>query len=66
VFDTNDQKPWNWPDDKLPYWSLKCPNNKWDDPPYRTKAVFRHDETTRAQRLSQKTLCMVGQQGDGK
>lgn len=36
VFGTNELKPWNWPDDKLPYWTLKCPQNRYDDPPYRT------------------------------
>ena len=35
-FGTNEAKPWNWPDDRLPYWSLKCPQSKWDNPPYRT------------------------------
>ena len=35
-FDTNKDKIWNWPDDRLPYWSLKCPQSEWDDPPFRT------------------------------
>jgi len=39
-FETNELKPWNWnfPDDqeKYPYFSLKCPSNQYDDPPYRT------------------------------
>ena len=39
-FDTNELKPWNWPypddQDKFPYFTLKCPTNKYDDPPYRT------------------------------
>ncbi|CAF0715427.1 unnamed protein product [Brachionus calyciflorus] len=66
VFDTNELKPWNWPDDKLPYWTLKCPYSKYDDPPYRTKAVYRYDQYQKPARLSQKTLCMVGLQDDGK
>ena len=40
-FETNEIKPWNWgyPDDdqdRHPYFTLKCPPNKYDDPPYRT------------------------------
>ena len=45
-FETNELKPWNWnfPDDqeKYPYFSLKCPANQYDDPPYRTSMTFRH------------------------
>lgn len=66
VFDTNELKPWNWPDDKLPYWTLKCPANKYDDPPYRTKNAFRYDSAQKKARLSQNTLCMTGLQKDGK
>ena len=35
AFDTNLDKPFNWPPDK-PDWNLKCPINEWDDPPYIT------------------------------
>ena len=36
-FDTNKEgRVWNWPEWKTPYFSLKCPENKYDDPPYRT------------------------------
>ena len=40
-FETNELKPWNWlypenDQDKYPFFSLKCPVNKLDDPPYRT------------------------------
>ncbi|ESP05177.1 hypothetical protein LOTGIDRAFT_102400, partial [Lottia gigantea] len=52
VFDGLWIRPWNWPEKDKPYWSLKCGNNTWDDPPYRTT------------RLSDKTLCLVGRQGD--
>ena len=41
-FDTNEEKPWNWPDDRLPYWSLQCPTSYWDDPPYRTSKSRHH------------------------
>ncbi|KAI3380902.1 hypothetical protein SNEBB_002421 [Seison nebaliae] len=54
-FGTNEQKPWNWPDNKAD-WSLKCFKNDLDDPPYVPMAAhaFRN-------RLSYKTLCMNGQ-----
>ncbi len=37
-FETNELKPWNWlypenDQDRYPYFSLKCPTNKYDDPP---------------------------------
>lgn len=47
-FGTNQNKPFNWPDNLAP-WSLKCPNSKWDDPPYRTKAAW-------GERLSDKVI----------
>ena len=34
-FGTNEERPWNWPEDARPYWSLHCENNRWDNPPYR-------------------------------
>jgi hypothetical protein len=46
-------------------YTLKCPQNEWDDPPYRTKAVYRWDEKiNRASRLSDRTLCMSAPQGE--
>lgn len=45
-FETNEIKPWNWnyPDDqeKYPYFTLKCPANQFDDPPYRTSKINIH------------------------
>jgi len=38
-FGTNEERPWNWPEDDRPYWSLKCPTGHLDDPPYRTSSV---------------------------
>jgi len=35
-FGTNEERPWNWPEEYRPYWSLKCPTGNFDDPPYRT------------------------------
>jgi hypothetical protein len=35
-FGTNEERPWNWPEDARPYWSLKCPEEPLEDPVYRT------------------------------
>jgi len=46
-------------------YTLKCPENQWDDPPYRTKAVYRWDsKINRTSRLSDRTLCMSAHQGE--
>lgn len=58
AFDTNKEKPFNYPPDKHP-WNLICPVNEWDDPPYITLSASRSDTN----RLSDKTICMVGRQG---
>ena len=64
MFDTNEVQPWNWQETGSNY-TLKCPNSTLDDPPYRTKAVFRYDNIlNRANRISQKTLCMSARQGE--
>ncbi|CAF1394494.1 unnamed protein product [Rotaria sordida] len=64
LFNTNEAIPWNWMYTNSNY-TLKCPENEWDDPPYRTKAVYRWDSTmTRASRLSDQTLCMSAPQGE--
>ncbi|CAF3413409.1 unnamed protein product [Rotaria sp. Silwood1] len=64
VFDTNNEIPWNWMQTGSNY-TLKCPNNQWEDPPYRTKAVFRYDiNLNRAGRLSDRTMCMSVRQGE--
>lgn len=36
-FDTNGERPWNWPEKDKPYWSLKCllDNNTLDIPKYK-------------------------------
>lgn len=63
-FNTNELKPHNWlyPDDdeSHPFFTLKCPFNRWDDPPYRTKNSFAYDGDTK-QRLSDKTICMTAE-----
>ena len=64
LFDTNEERPWNSADTGSNY-TLKCPVNPLDDPPYRTKAVHRWDETmSRPSRLSDRTLCMTARQGE--
>jgi hypothetical protein len=37
-FGTNMEKPFNYPEE-LPPWSLKCPINVFDSPPYPTKTI---------------------------
>ncbi|KAK7085835.1 hypothetical protein SK128_017032, partial [Halocaridina rubra] len=59
-FGTNEEKPWNWPEGWEP-WSLKCPNSTYDDPPYVTAAATVWGM---GKRLSDKTLCMSGLQGE--
>ncbi|XP_043215763.1 sucrase-isomaltase, intestinal-like [Amphibalanus amphitrite] len=60
-FGTNLEKPFNWPDD-LPPWSLKCPDTKWDSPPYPTRWV--RDPSNESKRLSDHTICMSTVQGN--
>ncbi|XP_068224181.1 sucrase-isomaltase, intestinal-like [Palaemon carinicauda] len=61
-FGTNLQQPWNWPSGKDP-WSLKCPNNTLDLPPYPTKMVRVGDNQSKM--ISDHTLCMSAKQTDG-
>nr|KAG5709612.1 hypothetical protein BaRGS_001662 [Batillaria attramentaria] len=64
-FGTNEERPWNWPEDAKPYWSLHCGNNTWDDPPYRPLAAYLYDSADNNKvSISQKTLCMNGVQGE--
>ncbi|CAF3736759.1 unnamed protein product [Rotaria sordida] len=64
LFETNDPVPWNWLETGNNY-TLKCPENKWEDPPYRTKAIYRWDrKINRTSRLSDRTLCMSAHQGE--
>jgi hypothetical protein len=43
ISDTNELKPWNWlysqDNEKYPPFTLKCPINMLDDPPYRTSKI---------------------------
>lgn len=59
-FDTNKPKPWNWPSNR-PDWNLKCPVNTLDDPPYVPLIATTFGNETR---ISDKTLCMIGVQGE--
>ncbi|CAF1156940.1 unnamed protein product [Adineta steineri] len=64
LFSTNDPVPWNSGETGSNY-TLKCSQNQFDDPPYRTKAVFRFDnDMDRSARLSDHTLCMSALQGE--
>jgi hypothetical protein len=48
-FETNEDKPWNWMypegDERHPWFTLKCPINRLDDPPYRTSNFFFQNKT---------------------
>ncbi|CAF0824122.1 unnamed protein product, partial [Didymodactylos carnosus] len=66
LFGTNEAAPWNWNYTGSNY-TLKCPVSYWDDPPYRTKAVYRYDTAdAHFSRLSDHTLCMVAPQGENR
>ena len=42
-FDTNGEKPWNWPEHRPEEpWTLKCGNSSLDDPPYPTSQFLLH------------------------
>ncbi|CAF4158178.1 unnamed protein product [Rotaria sp. Silwood2] len=56
-FDTNKLQPWNWPHSTP--WNLHCPlDDPLESPRYKT-AIY-------GEYLSDKTLCMVGEQSDGR
>lgn len=59
-FGTNEEKPWNWPAERPP-WSLKCPNNNYDDPPYLPLVARPYGNRVR---ISDKTICMRARQGE--
>jgi hypothetical protein len=64
LFDTNAERPWNWMETGSNY-TLKCPSNLFEDPPYRTKGAFRWDaKSDKASRLSDRTMCMSVVQGE--
>ncbi|KAK7073777.1 hypothetical protein SK128_024244 [Halocaridina rubra] len=61
-FGTNLDKPWNWPPELEP-WSLKCPDNALDSPPYPTKMIRVGDNNSN--KISDHTICMSANQTDG-
>lgn len=64
LFNTDDPFPWNWVETGSNY-TLKCPSNQWEDPPYRTKALYRWDmKINGTSRPSQRTACMSVRQGE--
>ena len=58
AFGTNEEKPFNWPEDRDP-WSLKCPDDDYEL--VKTKASYVHKDNNK---LSDKTICMYGLQGE--
>ncbi|XP_022245024.1 sucrase-isomaltase, intestinal-like [Limulus polyphemus] len=62
-FGTNHDIPWYCHDKENPgvCWSLHCPINKYDDPPYKTYAAYAYGKDVR---LSDKTVCLAGTQGN--
>jgi alpha-glucosidase (family GH31 glycosyl hydrolase) len=63
VFGTNEEKPFNWPDSAKPYWSLKCPDDEYEN--VDIKASFVHTSKDKPiNQLSDKTLCMSAVQGE--
>ncbi|KAK3870746.1 hypothetical protein Pcinc_024052 [Petrolisthes cinctipes] len=61
-FGTNLDKPFNWPPGVDP-WSLKCPDNKWDSPPYTTMMIYVGDNQSK--KISDHSICMSSNQTDG-
>lgn len=65
-FDTNKEKPWNWPAGREP-WNLHCPTtgpgSELEDPAYRPLIARLHDSGDFKARMSDKTICMIGLQG---
>ena len=58
-FDTNKDRPFNLPEEE-PDWSLICPNNTYDDPPYLPVVA----QISGTKRISDKTICMKTLQGE--
>ncbi|CAG0908414.1 unnamed protein product, partial [Cyprideis torosa] len=58
VFGTNDDRPEeDFYPPELPDWSLKCPPNRWDYPPYTTAHVS--DDSNRSGTMAEKALCLI-------
>ncbi|KAF2361392.1 Glycoside hydrolase family 31, partial [Trinorchestia longiramus] len=62
-FGTNMDKPFNYPEDLEP-WSLKCPYNEYDSPPYPTKTI--RVGNSESFRLSDHSICLSAKQTDGE
>lgn len=52
-------RAFNWPEDDKPYWTLKCPDNDYEN--VKIKASYLHRDDNK---LSDKTLCMNAVQGE--
>jgi maltase-glucoamylase len=57
AFGTNEDRPFNWPDDRDD-WSLKCPDDEFELVKTKASYLYRDDN-----KLSDKTLCMTALQG---
>ena len=54
-----DLRPFNWPIEDKPYWSLKCPNDEQELVKTKASYLWKNDN-----KLSDKTLCMNGLVGE--
>ena len=52
-------RAFNWPEEASPYWTLKCQDNEFES--VKIKASYLHSIDNK---LSDKTLCMNGVQGE--
>ena len=59
-FGTNEERPWNWPEDDRPYWTLKCPTGNLDDPPYRTSECLSPTQRRRKKNFLTIEKVLVG------
>jgi alpha-glucosidase (family GH31 glycosyl hydrolase) len=59
VFGTNEERPFNWPEYSKPYWSLKCPDDEYENVKIKSSYLYKANN-----KLSDKTLCMKGVQGE--
>jgi hypothetical protein len=59
VFGTNEERPFNWPVDDKPYWTLKCQDSEYENVEIKSSFLHRADN-----KLSDKTLCMNAVQGE--
>ena len=54
-FNNFNKRPFNWPEEDKPYWSLKCPSDDLELVKTKASYLWKKDN-----KLSDKTLCMNG------